>query len=456
MKQSSKGAARTRFRCKGCGHEEPKWLGRCPSCGVWNSFVEVAQVPPDAPREKAGRPIPLSAIQNRDAMRMDSGMGEMNRVLGGGIMRGSSVLVGGEPGIGKSTLMLQAAARLVSPGRVVYVSGEESPGQIRMRADRVGAVTDRIEVLAETELTAVMQALELAKPVLVIVDSVQTLYTREVNAMPGSVNQIKACTQELVDWGRDRGAAIFLVAHVTKEGIIAGPKLVEHMVDTVVSFEQASADVRTLQAMKNRFGSVDELGFFRMSEGGLVEVEDAASIFLVHRSGEQPAGVAVAPVFEGSRVLLVEIQSLVVPAKSGISRIYSDRIDAGRVARVAAVLEKHLGVRLSELDIYVNVAGGIRISEVGVELPLAAALYSARTGVSLPARTAVVGEVSLAGEVRPVSGMDKRVRAALDMGFTTVLGPAPRPGERSGADGHTETPDVKAAIRALFGAGGAP
>jgi DNA repair protein RadA/Sms len=284
------------------------------------------------------------------------------------------------------------------------------------------------------------------------VDSIQTLYTREVNAMPGSVNQIKACTQELVDWGRDRGAAVFLVAHVTKEGIIAGPKLVEHMVDTVVSFEQASTEVRTLQAVKNRFGSVDELGFFRMTEEGLAEVEDAGSLFLIHREGDQPAGVAVAPVFEGSRVLLVEIQSLVVPAKSGVSRIYSDRIDAGRVARVAAVLEKHLGTRLSDLDVYVNVAGGIRIGEVGVELPLAMALYSARTGVSLPARTAVVGEVSLAGEVRPVSGLEKRLRAAQEMGFSSLVGPAPLAQEKAVGSGFTAVPDVKAATRAVFGA----
>jgi DNA repair protein RadA/Sms len=455
MKQTSRGTVRTRFRCKGCGHEEPKWLGRCPSCGVWNSFSELAaEVPQPAARETVHRAVPLSSIENREGMRFDSGIGEMNRVLGGGIMRGSSVLVGGEPGIGKSTLMLQAAARIVSPGRVVYVSGEESPGQIRLRAERIGAVSDRIEVLAETELTAVMQALEQSKPVLVVVDSIQTLYTREVNAMPGSVNQIKACTQELVDWGRDRGAAIFLVAHVTKEGLIAGPKLVEHLVDTVVSFEQASAEVRTLQAVKNRFGSVDEIGFFRMTEEGLAEVEDAASLFLIHRDGDQPAGVAVAPVFEGSRVLLVEIQSLVIPAKSGVSRIYSDRIDAGRVARVAAVLEKHLGARLSELDIYVNVAGGIRIAEVGVELPLAAALYSARTGAPLPGRVAVAGEVSLAGEVRPVSGLEKRLRAAEEMGFQRLVGPAPRAQEKAPGAGLTVVSDVKAAMRALFGGDG--
>ncbi len=458
MKQGARGSYRTRFRCKGCGHEEPKWLGRCPACGAWNSFAEVADAAPAPAADKGRHTVPLSAIENRDGMRMDSGIGEMNRVLGGGIMRGSSVLVGGEPGIGKSTLMLQAAARLVSPGRVVYVSGEESPGQIRMRADRVGAVSDRIEVLAETELTAVMQALELSKPVLVIVDSIQTLYTREVNAMPGSVNQIKACTKEIVDWGRDRGAAVFLVAHLTKEGIIAGPKLVEHMVDTVVSFEQASAEVRTLQAVKNRFGSVDELGFFRMTEEGLAEVEDAGSLFLIHREGEQPAGVAVAPVFEGSRVLLVEIQSLVVPAKSGVSRIYSDRIDAGRVARVAAVLEKHLGLHLAEHDIYVNVAGGIRIAEVGVELPIGLALYSARVGIPLPSRLAVVGEVSLTGEVRPVPGLDKRVRAARELGFDRVIGPREENGPRDGKSaepaasipGLTAVSLIQEAVKAVF------
>jgi DNA repair protein RadA/Sms len=425
--------ARSQFQCTGCGHQEPKWLGRCPECGLWNSFGEVTAEKPAAAsltgsrrQAAAGLPVPLSSIENTGGMRLDTGIAEMNRVLGGGLMRGSSVLIGGEPGIGKSTLMLQAAARLVSKARVLYVSGEESPGQLRMRADRLGVSSERIEVLSETEVTAVMQVLEQVKPVLVIVDSIQTLYSREVNALPGTVSQIKVCTQELVEWARSRGSAIMMVAHVTKEGAIAGPKLVEHMVDTVVSFEQASAEVRTLQAVKNRFGSVDEIGFFRMTEAGLAEVEDAATLFLTRRDGGNPPGVSVAPVFEGTRALLVEIQSLTVPAKSGISRIYSDRIDAGRVARVAAVLEKHLGLHLAEHDVYVNVAGGIRIGEVGVELPLALALYSARVGNPLPARLAVVGEVSLTGEVRPVPGLAKRVRAARELGFDRVIGPAAR------------------------------
>ncbi len=452
------------FQCSGCGHQEPKWLGRCPECGLWNSFTEVAAEKPSSAasgsRKSGGpaSPVPLTSIENTGGMRLDTGISEMNRVLGGGLMRGSSVLIGGEPGIGKSTLMLQAAARLVTKARVLYVSGEESPGQLRMRADRLGVSCDRIEVLSETELTAIMQVLEQVKPVLVIVDSIQTLYTREVNALPGTVNQIKVCTQELVEWARSRGAAILLVAHVTKEGAIAGPKLVEHIVDTVVSFEEASAEVRTLQAVKNRFGSVDEIGFFRMTECGLAEVEDAASLFLTRREGGNPPGVAVAPVFEGSRALLVEIQSLVVPAKTGISRIYSDRIDTGRVARMAAVLEKHMGLHLAEHDIYVNVAGGIRIAEVGVELPLGLALYSARIGTPLPSRLAVVGEVSLTGEVRPVPGLEKRVRAARELGFDRVIGPREEGGPRdaksaepaASAPGFTAVSLIQEAVKAVF------
>ena len=454
--------AKTIFECSGCGHQEPRWLGRCPECGTWNGFTEVpaAETPGRSPagrpqkEKKAALPIPLSSIEMRDGMRLDTGIAEMNRVLGGGLMRGSSVLVGGEPGIGKSTLMLQLAARVVTPRRSLYVSGEESPGQLRMRAERLGVTSPRIEVLAETELTSIMQVLEQVKPVLIIVDSLQTLYTREVNALPGSVNQIKVCTQELVEWARSRGSGLMLVAHVTKEGTIAGPKLVEHLVDTVLDFDQASAEVRTLQAVKNRFGSVDEIGFFRMTENGLAEVADASSLFLTRRNGEIPAGVAVAPLFEGSRALLIEIQALTVPAKSGISRIYSDRIDSGSVARMAAVLEKHLGLHLAEHDIYVNVAGGIRIAEVGVELPIALALYSARVTQPLPARTAVIGEVSLTGEVRPVPGLDKRSRACRDLGFDSLVGPVEAEGLPSEGAAYTGVRLVKEAITAVFGPDG--
>ena len=454
MRSAGSAKAKTLFECTGCGHQEPRWLGRCPTCGKWNSFTETTAAAPAARSaghsNGASLAIPLSSIETREGMRLDTGIAEMNRVLGGGLMRGSSVLMGGEPGIGKSTLMLQLAARLQVRGRSLYVSGEESPGQLRMRADRIRVSSERIEVVSETELTSVMQVLEQVKPVLVIVDSIQTLYSREVDALPGTLNQIKVCTQELVDWARSRGAALFLVAHVTKEGAIAGPKLVEHLVDTVVSFEQATAEIRTLQAVKNRFGSVDEIGFFRMTETGLAEVDDATSLFLTRRDGGNPPGVAIAPVFEGSRVLLVEIQSLTVPAKSGISRIYSDRIDAGRVARVAAVLEKHLGLHLAEHDVYVNVAGGIRIAEVGVELPLALALYSARTGLAVPSATAVTGEVSLTGEVRPVPGMEKRARACVDMGFETLVGPGGVGADKPETGRFSAVETVKEAVRLAF------
>jgi DNA repair protein RadA/Sms len=459
MEKMRMARSKSMFECSGCSHQEAKWLGRCPECGKWNSFREVpAEEAPHSPtareparEKKTAVPVPLSSITTRAGMRTDTGIAEMNRVLGGGLMRGSSVLVGGEPGIGKSTLMLQLASRVASPGRSLYVSGEESPGQLRMRADRLGVSSERIEVLAETELTSVMQVLEQVKPVLAIVDSIQTLYTREINALPGSVSQIKVCTQELVEWARSRGTGLLLVAHVTKEGAIAGPKLIEHLVDTVLSFEQASAEVRTLQAVKNRFGSVDEIGFFRMTENGLEEVEDASSLFLTRREGEVPAGVAVAPVFEGSRALLVEIQALTVPAKSGISRIYSDRIDSGRVARTAAVLEKHLGLHLAEHDIYVNVAGGIRIAEVGVELPVALALYSARTGVPISAGTAVIGEVSLTGEIRPVPGLEKRVRACREMGFGKLIGPAAGDADTPDAASYLGVERVREAVVAVFG-----
>jgi len=454
---------RTVFECSTCGHQEPRWLGRCPECGAWNGYAEVAASEPapaargsadGARSKKTALAIPLASIETRDGMRLDTGLAEVNRVLGGGLIRGSSVLVGGEPGIGKSTLMLQLAARLAGPGRSLYISGEESPGQLRMRADRLGVSSPRIEVLAETELTAIMQVMEQVKPVLVVADSLQTLYTREVNALPGSVNQIRVCTQELVEWARARGTALFLVAHVTKEGTIAGPKIVEHLVDTVLDFQSASAEIRTLQAVKNRFGSVDEIAFFRMTDTGLAEVEDASSLFLTRRDGENPAGVAVAPIFEGSRSLLIEIQALTVPAKGGISRIYSDRIDGGRVARMAAVLEKHLGLHLAEHDIYVNVAGGIRITEVGVELPIALALYSARVGTPLPAHLGVIGEVSLTGEVRSVSNLEKRFRACREMGFERMVGPA-----RAEGNAETETLGistaalVRDAVRLVFGAG---
>ena len=453
---------RISYTCSSCGHREPRWLGRCPECGSWNTYSESR--PEKAETGTRRNSIPLASIKLEETVRLDTGNSEMNRVLGGGLMRGSSVLFGGEPGIGKSTLMLQLASGLETRGRVLYISGEESAEQIRLRADRLHIDAERIEVLCETDLAGILEVLEKVKPVLVVVDSIQTITHRELEASPGSVSQLKACTQELNNHIKSTGTGLFLIGHVTKEGVIAGPRLIEHLVDTVLYFEQTGTDIRLLRAAKNRFGATEELGIFQMTAKGLTPVHNPAVLFLEHRTGDIPAGMVVAPIHEGSRVLLVEIQSLVVPAKGGISRVFSDRIDSRRVSRMAAVLEKHLKVPLSDLDIYVNVAGGIRVDEVGIDLALAASLYSAKMNLSLEAQTAVIGEVSLAGEVRGVSNIDRRIKAARELNFRRLIGPQRKPGadlrdesaiaksENTGKDTfYRGVVDIRDAFRTVFG-----
>ncbi len=457
--------SKTSYVCSACGHTEPKWLGRCPQCGEWNSLQEQTIQRGDRRQERtvraaggaaggssaaaAAAAVSLAEVSTAEHPRLPSGFDELDRVLGGGLTPGSSVLVGGEPGIGKSTLMLHCAGALAARG-VLYVSGEESPHQVRRRADRLGVTGAQITILANAELQAVLSALEKVRPAVCIIDSIQTMHDPEAGAVPGTVNQIRYCSYELTDWARSNDTALFLVAHVTKEGTIAGPKVLEHMVDTVLYFEQSETDVRILRAMKNRFGATDEIGIFSMRERGLIQMTDPGSIFLVHRDGALPAGVVAAPVYEGSRVLLVEIQALTVPAKGGVSRTFSDRIDSGRVSRVAAVLEKHAGIRFSDQDVYVNVAGGMRIGEVGVELPLAMALFSARTDRPLPRGTTVTGELSLAGEVRPVLHLRKRVRAAREFGFERCLGPAAAPDDDDGAEQWQQVARIGNCIRALW------
>jgi DNA repair protein RadA/Sms len=413
------------YVCGSCGHTEPKWLGRCPECGSWNTLQESEVESHKGVKKSAANPttVPLSSLQKKQDLRFDCGNEEINRVLGGGIMKGSSILIGGEPGIGKSTLMLQLASTIKSGGRVLYISGEESPAQLKMHADRLGITASHIEVLAETEMSVINTMLDRVNPVLVIVDSIQTIMDHELGMVAGSVNQIKYCAQELIEWVKTKASALFLIGHVTKEGSIAGPKVIEHMVDTVLSFETADNDVRFLRANKNRFGASDEIGIFRMTENGLAQVKNAATLFLEQRAGEVPPGIVITPLYEGSRVLLVEIQCLVIPAKGGISRVYSDRIDARVVSKAAAVLEKHLNITLTDYDIYVNVAGGLQVKEVGVELPLCLAIYSARLNVPLPLHTAVCGEVSLAGEIRTVKQLAKRLKTAGDLGFSSLAGP---------------------------------
>ncbi len=449
----------TVFRCSSCGHDEPKWLGRCPACGEWNTLREtsVADAKPPAGSGSGRYSVPLAAIDPGEGERFPSGIGELDRVLGGGVMPGSAVLVGGEPGIGKSTLLLQLAARARTKGRVLYVSGEESAAQLRLRADRLGLARDNLEVLCTGEVESILETLDRVKPVLVVADSAQTLRSEEAGSVPGTVNQIKYGVAALSDWAKSRGAALFVVAHVTKEGTIAGPKAVEHLVDTVLYFEQNDADARFLRATKNRFGSTDELGIFTMGAKGLAELPDPSSLFLTRRDGALPPGAAVAALWEGSRCLLVEVQALVAPAKSSLTRVYADRVDSQRVARIAAILERWAGMRFSDQDLYVNVAGGVKVAEPGADLAIAAALWSARSGIALPEGAALAGELSLAGEVRPVRRLRSRAKAASGLGFAKFVGPADG-GDRDDEGSSAATPSwtrsatLKEALRALFGA----
>ena len=420
------------YVCTSCGHTEPKWAGRCPECGAWNTFAEFRPAVKQKGKETASAVMDsnvkkLSEVSGESAERVSSGMKEFDRVLGGGVMKPSSVLVGGEPGIGKSTIMIQMLSNLSAHGDALYVSGEESPSQVKMRAERLGLKTESISIFCDTRLEALSETIERIKPSYIVIDSLQTLYSTSIASTAGSPNQVRACCMELSLIAKKLNASIFFIGHVTKEGALAGPKIVEHMVDTVLYFESAETGLRLLRASKNRFGSVDEIGLFTMDETGLHPVSDPASAFLSSREGALPSGIAFTPVVEGSRTFVVEIQALVVPAKSGFQRIYSDRIDSARVSRVAAILQRHAGLDLTNQDIYVNVAGGIKLSEVSIELALALALYSSRLDIPLESRMACFGELTLAGEVRPVVFKERRLKALYDMGFEKVLSSDSKP-----------------------------
>lgn len=442
------------YKCSSCGYAQPGWLGRCPQCGEWNTLEECIVDPNASTPSLAGdgtavkvKPIPLSKISVEDGGRMFTGISEFDRVLGGGAMKRSAILIGGEPGIGKSTLLLQTAASVLhggqASGRILYVSGEESASQIKGRAVRLGLSVDAIEILCTLRLEDILDALDSLHPSLVIIDSIQTVYSVEAGIVPGTVNQLKYCANELISWVKERDSVLFMTAHVTKDGLIAGPKSLEHMVDTVISFERNSDEVRFLRAMKNRFGSVDELGIFEMSAEGLAPVADPSALFITRREFGTPAGVACVPVFEGTRVFIVEIQALTVPAKASLNRVYSEKIDSARVSRVAAVLEKRAGIKFSDQDLYINVAGGVRLSESAIDAALAAALYSARTDIPLPEKTVVVGELSLAGEIRPVGKLKQRVKTSKELGFAKVIVPEPEAGA-------VAVDSIKALVKILF------
>ncbi|MBN1647035.1 MAG: DNA repair protein RadA [Spirochaetales bacterium] len=412
------------FICKSCSHQETKWLGRCPECGEWNTFEESFPGSESSPAETKL----LSEIKAAKEERVSCGIGEMDRVLGGGLMPGSAVLLGGEPGIGKSTLIIQTAE--LSKLKTLYISGEETGKQLRERAGRLGLAGNNIHIVCETNLPVVLKTLEKTAPGLVILDSIQTITDPQTGSVPGTVNQLKICTLSLSRWVKEHNASLICIAHVTKEGTIAGPKLIEHMVDTVLYFDRSEDDTRFLRSIKNRYGATDEIGLFTMTEQGLKEIRDPR-FFIEKRQQTLPPGIAFVPVFEGSRVFVVEIQTLLVPAKASFSRIYSDKIETSRVSRIAAVLEKQFSMNFSNQDIYINVAGGIRLTETAIDLALAAALYSGRTDLALPPSWTFCGEISLAGEIRNVAHLQRRMKTASELGFTHLVGPVT---DEKGAD----------------------
>ena len=418
------------FVCQSCGTVHGKWAGRCDSCGQWNSLVEEtpAQNTPKSGRRKKTRGIEfvnLSGI-SKDVPRIDTGIEELNRVTGGGLVPGSALLIGGDPGIGKSTLLLQACGAMAKAGiKTAYISGEEATAQIRRRAKRLDLADAPVELAAETSVGPIIDGLMATKPDVIVIDSIQTLWTDLLGAAPGTVAQVRACAQELTRYAKKRGACVILVGHVTKDGQIAGPRVVEHMVDAVLYFEGDRANqFRILRAHKNRFGPTDEIGVFEMGEMGLTEVANPSALFLDGRS-EAASGTAVFAGLEGTRPLLTEIQALVAPAAFGTPRRAVVGWDSGRLAMVLAVLESRCGVSFGSKDVYLNVAGGLKINEPAADLAVAAALASSVFDIPLPADCVVFGEISLSGDVRSASRTDARLKEASKLGFKRAISASP-------------------------------
>ncbi|MEM8813594.1 MAG: DNA repair protein RadA [Pseudomonadota bacterium] len=440
------------FICQSCGAVHGRWAGKCDSCGAWNTIVEetttAAPVAPGGKTLKKGRKTQLVALDGdtEEAVRIPSGICELDRVTGGGFVAGSALLVGGDPGIGKSTLLIQAAAAMAAAGRkAVYISGEEAIGQVRLRADRLGLIKAPVQLAAETHVEDILATLKAeGRIALVVIDSIQTLWTGAVEAAPGTVTQVRTCAQALIRFAKESGSTIVLVGHVTKEGQIAGPRVVEHMVDAVLYFEgDATHHFRILRAVKNRFGATDEIGVFEMTGTGLGEVTNPSALFLGDRDAAGTTGVAVFAGVEGTRPILVEIQALVAPSSLGTPRRSVVGWESNRLAMIVAVLEAHAGVRLGGHDIYLNVAGGMRIVEPAADLAVAAALVSSLTGAALPPERVFFGEVSLAGSVRPVAHTEIRLREAEKLGFkSAIIPPARAAGGTDTGLAHQEIADI--------------
>ncbi len=427
----------TVFFCQECGYESPKWMGQCPACKEWNTFVEE----PAAPKKSGGaaaaanagigraaggtaEPVTLSHVETGQAQRYSTGMEELDRVLGGGIVPGSLVLVGGDPGIGKSTLLLQVCRNLASEGRhVLYISGEESLQQIKIRAERIGEFSENMKLLCETNLDDIAQILTRERPQAAVIDSIQTMYSEEISSAPGSVAQVRQATNLFLQLAKSLDITIFLVGHVTKEGVVAGPRVLEHMVDTVLYFEgDRYAAYRVLRGVKNRFGSTNEIGVFEMRDSGLSEVPNPSEYMLAGKP-EDAAGSVVACSLEGTRPILVEIQALVCKTSFGLPRRTAAGVDLNRVNLLAAVLEKRAGIPMSSCDAYVNIAGGVRMNEPAIDLGIVLAIASSYRDVPIPEQTICFGEVGLSGEVRAVSMALQRVQEAKKLGFAECILP---------------------------------
>lgn len=417
---------KTTFYCQNCGANSAKWLGKCPSCGEWNSYVEEVVSPATSSPAiwKSGgkstpqtrkKPTPVNEIVSEKLDRIPSGDQELDRVLGGGIVSGSLVLIGGEPGIGKSTLMLQVAVRLVDQ-KILYVSGEESTQQIKMRADRLGIQSSQCYLLSETNLQEVFNQIAGLSPDVLVIDSIQTLHSSQIEAAPSSISQVRECTGQLMRYAKESGTPVFLIGHINKEGSIAGPKVLEHMVDTVLQFEgDRNHFYRILRTTKNRFGSTSELGIYQMVEEGLREVANPSELLL--SSDHETPGVAIGASMEGNRPLMIEIQALVSPATYGTPQRSSTGFDTKRLHMLLAVMEKRMGLKLGAQDVFLNITGGIRVDDPSLDLAVCAAIFSSYHDIMISRKSCMIGEVGLGGEVRAVSRLEGRLKEAEKLGF---------------------------------------
>ena len=445
------------YTCSKCGAAHTKWAGQCDSCQAWNTLADhgpLSAGPSKTLGGKRGRAIALTDLATIEEAppRTKAGVAELDRVLGGGLVQASALLVGGDPGIGKSTLLLQAAARFARNGlKVIYISGEEATAQVRMRAQRLGLIDSPLMLAAETNLRDILTTLDEEKPNLVIIDSIQTMWADHIEAAPGSVSQVRSSAHELTSYAKRKGVSVIMVGHVTKDGQIAGPRIVEHMVDTVLYFEgERNHQFRLLRAVKNRFGPADEIGVFEMTSKGLVEVKNPSALFLSER-GDPTPGSAVFAGIEGTRPVLCEFQALVAPSPHGQPRRSVVGWDGQRLAMILAVLEARCGIPFTGLDVYLNVAGGMRVTEPAADLAVAAALISAREDAALPKDAVIFGEISLSGALRPVSQVETRLKEAQKLGFCQALAPASKKIEDIAGITVRPVKDLASFVEKLFG-----